>query len=479
MKELLSSKDLRLLTIVEFILENPFTTLTEISSKTNISVRTVSSSISKINDLISPCFLEANYLGVKLHLTANTSPRYILKQFLSLSLELCILETIFKEPNISISEIAAKHYVSEHTVRRSISHLNKVLIKKGFQINQPFLSFSGDYQAAVIFFILFLDEKYDFIDNSMSHNELRAIKYIVDNSLLIKNKIQNKQDYSRVILWTYVKSKIFISYEPFIDITYQFTLENFNEAQNLFEIAFNYPLTNQLLTYCFSFALTNDYALNYSHLVKQAQSNEIVLEIIEKLNKFITVVSEKFELNLLNKESLLVDMYNMISFPSNYSYILYSRDATFLSSLSNEITPLYFTSRKYLIQIFRNSINEHKINALLYLLFTHWREFISSIRVSRDNLRLGIYTDSDREHANMVFDILSSNFSYGLDIEIIETIYLKDLLHTLNSFDILITNVPNLSHSTCKIICFNEYPSFENWAQLYNEINSHIYNLYN
>lgn len=475
MRELLSSKDKRLLSIIEYCIENPVTTLGEISDSTGISIRTVSSSIPTLNSLISPCMIESDNSGIHLLIPANLSSRYIMKVFINNSFELSMIEAIFKSPNHSISEAAQKYFLSENTIRRALSNVNKVLKKHGFKIATQNLKFVGDIDAMHLFFLVFYSEKYVFVDESMTDSELRAIRYVIDNLNFIEEFTSTEQDYSRIISWMYVKTLTFKHYQVTPKHRFTFKITESIEAQSLFESAFNIPLTNELLSYWFSFVTHGFYVTSIDYALQMCAENKDWQILYNKIDTFLKKIVSKHNITLDNYDQLFIEIFNKLRYPNKYSFILYSRDSSFVKSISKDLPLFYLSVLESLQETFEGTLTLQDEQAMMYIVFTHWSHLFVSVNSSKRDIRVGVFTDGSLEHARMIGDVLNSHFKEGINTNILQVIYMEDLVHEMNKLDVLITNVPGLIHESCEIVCFSEYPTRTDWREIYAILNNLLF----
>lgn len=479
MRELLSAKDKRLLSIIEFCIKENSTTLGAISEATNISVRTISSYIPIINSLIVPCTLISDNSGIKLSIPVNMSSRFILNTIMKNSFEMSLLEAIFKNPNHTITEASEMYYFSEITIRRTITNLNRTLKKHGFKISTHNLKFIGNIDAMHLFFIVFFSEKYIFIDEFMSEEEVLALSSVLDSLDFINDFVKTKHDYLRVLSWMYVKTLTFKNYEVTSSKKYSFEIINSVEANTLFSKAFNIPLTNELLNYWFSFIAHGFYVTNMNDALKICELDSKTSILFNKIDKFLAKIVLKHSVTLGNYDNLFIEIFNKLRFPNKYSFILYSRDSSFVKSISDDIPTFYKSVYDSLKEVFKDTLTNQDEQALMYIVFTHWSHLFVSVNMINRNIKVGIFTDSNIEHSQMISDVINSHFKKDLNTIIIESLCLTSLKEEMNTLDVLITNVPGLTHDKSKIICFSEYPTKYDWREIYSVLNTLIFDYQN
>ena len=97
----------------------------------------------------------------------------------------------------------------------------------------------------------------------------------------------------------------------------------------------------------------------------------------------------------------------------------------------------------------------------MYLVASHWESLFSKIHFSCGRTRVGIYTDHDFSQSALLEDMLRYHFGLKIETEIINTSVFSDLVLELDRFDVLITNIPDIVHSGCLVLCWEEFPSRE------------------
>lgn len=466
MKRVLSFKDQRMEEILTYLIQNNDTTLPAISHATFISPKTISATIERLNTIISPVTIYTDTSGVHLDIPANYSARYMYQKLLEYSFEYRLLEYIFTHKGIHLEECSRVFFLSPNTIRRSIHHINQVIETNNFQITtRKALCIEGDARSITSFFATYFNERYTFIDDFINENEVEAIQYIINHSKRLHSYFDNYQDRRRISILLYVRiqSSKLCQLDTFtypVDITIDRT------AQDLFLKAFNLALNSESISYFFEFINTNTFAFTLKQAISQTKLSTDWKNMFEMILAFLDKITIEHDFQYSNYDRLVIDIFNMLRQQSLYSFILYDRNEIFLRHLKDDELNFYTTTLNLLDTTINVSLTETQRNEVLYLIFSHWNNLFNHFYENQEIVVIGIFTDSDSEHSSLLKDTLKKEYKFGVEIETLDTTLYSELIFELNHIDLLITNIPNLSHTSCEVLCIEEYPKYDDYISI-------------
>jgi transcriptional antiterminator len=135
MKELLSKKDHRQLTLIEILYRSKgWRTLSELSEELGCSLRILKDDVHDIDEEQDDFDVQTSYQGVKLVFKPNKGIQSVYQDFLLRSKAYDLFQLIYTNENYSTEELAQLLFVSTSTLRRLIKKAREYL-KKEYDIS--------------------------------------------------------------------------------------------------------------------------------------------------------------------------------------------------------------------------------------------------------------------------------------------------------------------------------------------------------
>ena len=475
-RELLSKRDLRHLAIIDYLLEHSFVTIKEMSSDLSISSKTISLDIKDINSYIANVRIDISFDGVTLVMPKNVSSRYLYHEVLMQSREIEIIEKLFFNTHNNLEALADEFYLSEITLRRSINDINKRLKALDIKINIKKMIFTGSEISLLLLMTNILSKKYYSTSWYINDKQLSVLNEILE--CMIPDKNFNYPDLEKLRQWLYLK--ITLIKKKGIKINeeeYKGYSPNISDSlREEFHREFATKLTTENLYYMFEQFQNDKYLFSYDRLLEIVETNQTKAEMYEKVNSLIKNIEHTLKIDCPNKDELVLDIFNIINLPDIPSLIICSRNKSFIDNLPLSLEPVLSYTMGLLNDCFKDSLKEHQINELLYIIFTHWSNFIANLSKSVGYIKVGVFYDNDIEHTTFICEALTEASPVDVEPIILQEIDISTIEKMLPNIDLLVTNIPNIESAEDKVICTDDFPSMSDWRtyrvdvlRIYNE----------
>ncbi|GEK38237.1 helix-turn-helix domain-containing protein [Enterococcus thailandicus] len=471
MKKLLSSHDLKLLTLLEELNRNRQTTsLKELSQTLAIPIRTLSTYIQEFNGYQLPIYISSDNRGVHLIIPKEHSFRYVYSIILKHSLEFSILQQIFLNENLTLEELAEKNFVSLSTVKRAITRIKPLLKREDILISNNNAAIEGEEEKIRQFFNYFYDEKY-FNLEFLTTEQRQCLHALVQDLFQQRGIKIYKNQVSKYIRWMYLnavrikyghritpKKNRFKTSSLLSDKTF------IHQFEHLFQIPLTLETINDLL-----YQLNNYYLYySYGQVETMAEQSIEVTEKMQTIKTNLQTISQDLGIRLpeSTEQMLILDFINILQFKSPRTFLLYDRRATFLEHLSIKYPHLKDYLSAYVINLLAPAAPQSEINELIYILLTHWYELYNCLHKIEQCIAIYIFVDTDLEHALFIKKELESHCRYHINCHLM----MDDELIMIPDEAILVTSIADTPQCIKNVICFSDYFSERNWYDLNNQI---------
>lgn len=463
MRRLLSTKDLRAYSVLTYMLDNNESTLSNLSDTTGIPLRSLQSIINRLNEIIAPGSIITHTNGISLHDEPETSKRFYYQKILSYSFEFQLLESIFLQPEQSVANLAEAFFVSDATIRRTIHTLNKELKSHDIAIDLGTMSLQGSERSISLFFVAYFSERYSFLEDFIDPLQITAINILTKNMGDVELKLTTTQDINHLKIWLFVRITLSQLIHP-KQIYQAFEIIENEAIQTQFQMAFNMPLSDEIINFCFEFLLINRFSFSLEQATLQAAESAEDARLLKNLETLIDEILSNDKVSIKNREYMIINIFNIVRMTYSPTFILYDRNLDFLEHLKKTEAKIYTQVDAMFDEIFEDSLSLVQKHEILYIILSHWSGLLDSLHQQITTVNVAICVDRDYELATLIYKDILSSFPYGVSVEIIDAFSKNQLMNDLNRYQILITTIPGITHTTCKTLCINGYPSYQDWV---------------
>ncbi|MGM0214881.1 helix-turn-helix domain-containing protein [Enterococcus sp. AZ109] len=443
MKELLSAKHQIQLTIMEAFIKRNEVTIEELEAMTGASKQTILTYIDEIEQ--STDFFEIQR-GLKTYfLKRNNRTTYsaIYRYFYQESVQLRLMEFIFLNPYTQTKDIVKNLSISRSQFNQLRQNLKHICQLYNFSLSDSPFHLQGDYHAICSFYIAYMLEKYDRLDEFISAKENKLLDQLVLSftNLPLVGGIQDNQRL-KVWLWVLIKLSKHFPQSLSLDVykgdsnLFVFSHQQFEEA---FEVKFS-GFINTVLTELGSF-------------LEEAVNSP---ELLEKKTAALTFAKNLFAV-LGSKESFsnsrVLDA--TLSLYKTRNYILNNKKLRFVQSFFEQNScfsePIAQGIQKELLH-FRQAIkNDGLFFELVYCLIVNETALTELVKKNQIKKKVGILYTYDKEHSELFSHQLNNSFTNNLTFEVIDYDQFCDSSLELTGFDFIITSLTTIKQDNCVV----------------------------
>ena len=193
---------------------------------------------------------------------------------------------------------------------------------------------------------------------------------------------------------------------------------------------------------------------------------------------FFAKIEKSEQLVLINKDELLLLLYNATSYTWTSAKILHNPSEDFFVNLNHYHEGFARRIKKELVACLNREqldiyLDDSVINQLLFMLVTAWKGLMDQLEASAPRVKAGIFFNTSFEHSQFLLNDISYHLKSRLDMTLITAKTITELRQQCQHVDMLITNLSMLPSPDCHIVSIqaNLTPKdFENILSVYSEI---------
>lgn len=474
MRNLLSTKHERILTMLEMIYEKKTVSLGELAEQLNISNKTLVIYIREANHMIYPIQIKRfSENKVYLEIPFNYSIVSIYANLLQSSLEYTLLETVFFNEDYTMEELSENLQASPSTLRRSIKKINAHLKPYEFQISLAPIAIRGDEIKISNFFAHFFPEKYMFSKSlPFTKAQVEGVDLLID--LLVEHlgvpstyPDVRRIQFSTLVILTRVQQKNLFNVGNYNSRKMDLSFLSTTETRQYFKHALKVDLTEEVIIRLLPLYFHNLIAFNYEHLLSLGDSRPDLEHLIQSFSTVLNRLSSMFNTEQQNKEKLLVVLCNVYTLQFGKPYILYDKHADFNKRFQDEYASSINLIKKTISEVFSSEeIEIHSMNSYLYIILTHWKNLYIELLKNVPTRTMGLFYNTDYEHMQLLKDEINSRLPFYYEIDIINVTNLKQLDDIGHKYELILTDIPNLEIVNSTVYCLSVNMLQNDWERL-------------
>lgn len=460
MRNILSSRDNKLLSLIELIDGEKFQTFIQIEKTMKINPRTLNSLIKYGNEIFSPGKIYRSKAGfIELYSSESITIKYYYQKILQNSLEFNIIENIFFE-EYTLSKLANKLFVSESTLRRLIDKINVELAKLEIKIYTKIIALKGNEKKICNLIIHLLLEKYSDCTFLFDSYRVSFVESII-KKIFKKRKISlNFPDFYRTKIWILV---VFHRANQTKRQTHAVRMKNSILVKLLSIDALKrtlyFPLKNNPYVNALELLFFEQMVFDYEELEKKIKYDFLLREKKHRFDLIIQHIEKHFNISITDhREKLLVDLCNVANIHYGPSFILYDKFKKFSDEIMKHNETFFRAVKSIFMTQFSNEPT-YVIDKYLYIIISHWPQLLLSLNNIINEIPLSLVFDSDIEHMEMIENLVGLLFPRMFSIKIV--CHFKNLKELPDIIDtqLVVTNISGLNIPKKDIIITSLYPS--------------------
>lgn len=477
----------RLQLIKTLMIEEEPIFLTNLSKKTDESIRTIKSDLAFFRKEIDNFTIESSANGVQLFFKKNKGFKSCVEKALKNSISYQLLEAIFWDETKSVNEWSEELSVSLSSLYRSISDINNLLNKFDIQLETNPCKLVGNEKYIRYFAYQYFNERYSPIERPTKFLTEKTIDDFLDFFIKISQipiDLAYYNIFKIVVSVNLVRFKnghlidtknLTTNFEDIID-----DLEKFNKFFLAFETNIGVKVNNELILQLFTPYIQETFSLSYERLIEKSKKNQKLKSEVEYLNKFIDELSFKYNIPITNKEEVILGIQNAayLEFQEpRAGFILYDQHGDFVNQIKKEF-PLFYKDIYQGIKTYRMLIQqesfrfENSLNFLISITFSYWTNILPNLRKNHSLVKTLIISNRHISHANLLRDFLLDNFQYDLDVEIYTDYNFQIDNINKKAHDLIITNFPIPDIGLKETVYVQNVPTFNDINKIREAIKS-------
>lgn len=484
MNNLLEEKLQRHYQIIEFLMFKNWVTISEVSQQTGISDRTIQKDVGEINTYIFPAKIETSVkLGIRIYYEHTLNAFYIFSALYRQSSRFLILEEIFLHNFTNLNALADHLALSESTLKRKIRRLNVILKPYDFSIDSLHMDIIGNEKKICNFFYYYLIEKYGVLDSLVNSDKLQLLSAIAKEFFEFFPKLYTK-DKDCFSYWNRVRIMLFIGLKRIQKkhrLTKSDNVKGFCLSEKICkEIHYHYGITvDKKTVYQLFYVFFNyRYAWSIEELNEKASENETIALIVERLSNCFVLIEEKERILISNKEYVLLNLYNALTYSWGSTKILYQISEEFFVNLNNYYEQ--FTCN--IKEIFSKQLNDPELqlfwddsilNQMIFRFVTTCANLSENLEKRSPVVKAALFFNTSYDHTQFIMSDIVYHLKSRLDIEALEAYTISEITSVCQKYDMIITNLSIATLPNCSIVSIHTNPTTEDFAAiltLYNQI---------
>lgn len=471
MHSLLSKRDSRQLAFLELLMDNDSVPLHKISEKTQYPKRTLAEDIKQINGYLAPSHIVTGPEGIALNIAPGSSIREVYTMVLKQSREYQLMAWLFFNEEKTQEDIAEALYISVSTLRRMIGTMNQALKPRGIHIQTAPFRVMGDEEYITQFYTALFSELYYGGHGLIPPQQRNALTALCQKAFQNAQWSLNYPDLLQLLIWLYVRiirtqngHRKTLSREV-APALYTNITEDAQLQKNFFG-AFHMHLNKELLFDLFQKYLRFGFARIFEDIYTFSRQSLAIQQLSNTIQTLLHTVANALNIPFTGTEELQRTLFNVLQFRNNPPYILYSKNKIFVHSFARYHPSIVSILQTVVHNVLFSQYGKDVVDETIYLLVTHWPDIVKQIEKTVSQVTVGIFFDSDQEHAQFIADMVRQSTQIDLYVSVLQLEIADTRELMCEGVDLLITNIPGMKSTCEQTICVQEYPSSHNWQSI-------------
>lgn len=479
MRDLLLTTDCRRLELVETLLENDSPiSMNHLAILLDSSVRNLHNDIEFINQLPISLYIETSKSGLLLIFEESTNIRDFYRSILKLTPTFQILEEIFFDETLSVSELSTILEMSDASTYRLIKKINQHFSQYNAAIQTNPCQFVGDERFIRRFYQTYFKEIIDGMDWPFRNLHEDKLDRIFNDFLKFFGRFSefDLEEHMDFAFYDIVKLMVAVNYTRYTHGHLAYTVSGESTFMKIItNTLYIIPVSNSLKAIGVT-KLTPElmYQIFYPYYKKNIAYSKSALENVRKhsslIDSALTFIHDYIQ-ELADTLGIAVDIEEIEQYiygttyleehdPNAY-YILYNHNGSFLKKFQNQVPHIYNSLYKGIVQ-FREkmhlSTEKNFVQLLLYTVIIHWDNLLIDIYKKYEHLQLLVISDRHHSHSEMIQYILIEELNFNIQVDCYKDRYINsEIINNLN-YDLIISTFPLPDEVNTPSVVIDTYP---------------------
>lgn len=398
-----------------------------------------------------------------------------------------MLEVLFFYPKIDIYELAKRTDSSTSTMYRNIAAANKVLSEQ-YQISisrQPF-EIIGDEAEIRSFYHAFFMEKYTVQEWPFEDIDYHTVFNLVD-TLLSKSafelnmfRTRNSTIQLAVNLTRLKTNKYYHSEDAKIKDKNRKMFDLISGSLDPLLNKYNIEINDRtLLDLLYPYTNVNC-LLSERQMFDLKSSEKYIYNSYEFLKQFIRQTTEKFSLEVVDENSLILELHNAayLNNINNTSQTFFTENTNTLINYVKELNPefdqyLQEELSKYL-ELMTSETKDSKVRVMKEAVYVHWEGLIEALLKRQGEVSILVVSDNERYHGEAVKSVLKSELPDRVSFEVYKERELDLELIKKSEHEIIVSTFPLKKLEGKEVIFVEGFPTFKEIQLVYKAVHGRL-----
>lgn len=490
MKQLLRENDRRRIDIVEYLYEHTgWISYSELAKALSTSSRALRDDVTYLREHHPKINIEASNRGIRMRLDQTFGLNDFYRKVLNDSSAFQALEILFFDETLTVNELAQKLYISSSTMYRIIENINDNLHERyGSYIETNPCRFIGDEFFIRNFYKTYFFEAYTLLDWPFTDIDEEEVNEKFEKIIsFVKSDMPFDLAYSSIIKLTVMVNLGRYKHGHLLDIP-----SDESELMRILFIVFNHLFFSQAFLNQHNLVINAEYMnqvftpyIRRAGLYTRRHFARFLGKDSTKATAYIQFGARLKDLatqyhTTIDIEDILFNIQGSIFLEDtdpNAIYLLFNRNKYFALILKRYLPSLYDNLYDSISQL-RTSLNltldEDRINYLMFTLVTAWTNLIGDLNDQIDKVSILVLSNRHKTHAMMIQSILQQELQFVEKIDVYTDLFItKDKLNKLD-YDLIVSNfsLPPLDNKQTMII--EHFPNHGDIKEIQRVVNSII-----
>ncbi|MFC6465067.1 M protein trans-acting positive regulator PRD domain-containing protein [Marinilactibacillus sp. GCM10026970] len=329
--------------------------------------------------------------------------------------------------------------------------------------------------------ILLLEWPFDSINQTLVEKLLTTVVRLLHMNL-------DYADYTRVKHWiivAYFRAKnlhhVTVRQTAFADKIYSIVSKQ--PIKLIMEKTLKIKVTKDIVEQLLAGFINSNFIPNYESLEESSLEDQKIRNSITILDQSLAELSEIMNIPLLNKEDIILDLYNIVNLLgllnkgklNSASSILFSQKKLFVQQMKQEFpeyTSATFDMIDETLDRTNTYLNRKGKNEVFYILTIGWKGLIPALIDQEEKTTVMVISRYDQEHAEMIQDVMNQHFHGTVSVELYDKMQLTPHLLEGIEQDLIITTFSLGTYSDKPSVVINSYPTKKDLRRIQEKIDT-------
>lgn len=454
--------------------QDDWITLSKIAEELDCSDKILRSDIKKINIDFSPFMIISSPNGVLLEYPHTINIEYIYSKTLRTSIEYQIIEHLFLNPGITITELSEILYTSEPGLRRKIKALSRQTEESGFNIEiiDSHCNLVGEEAQVRNFLVYYFFEKMYYEDAPFSSTERQVVGKIMDyfekeyNRSYGMDARKEMENYLIISLRRVLAGRNLLTEDirrKNVEIRYSLSFVGILEDSflkreffHVFKIELNQSLLEEIT------CVFTTYQFSLPNRGPKFDEKAFFQGLGANIGERIIQMSKDLQIPLYNIEDILKRVAVDLAIYVGPLFVLHDRNKLFVSRLERNY-PAFIQYLKQSINSFGEKYDiefeESLINQLIFSTVIEWKGLLTHLNNYHAKVKVSLLVDGSIEFANYLAALIEHQLGQKLDIAYIFNKQTKNQQSEIEKSQLLVTTISEYDSHGVPSICIDRNPS--------------------